>query len=72
MEMREDGMVQYRIYTDMIEQQDISEYRLLMFMAKGMAAIHDFREGMCRVAIGEAEPDEAFDEAIEETLRHSA
>lgn len=72
MEIREDGIAQFRIYTDIMEQQDISEYRLLQLMAKGMATIHDFREGMFRVALGESEPDEAFAKAIEETIKKSA
>ena len=72
MEMKNDGNVQFRIYTDISEQQDISEYRLLYLMAKGMAAVHDFSDGIRRVALGEEEPDMAFEKVIEDVVKKSA
>ena len=60
MEMDDDGGVSYRISTDISEEQDISEYRLLRMMRKGMDAQETFHRQLRRVADGTVSGEEAY------------
>lgn len=67
LEMDGQGVVQFRIYTDISEEQDISSVRLFLMMKKASSAEGVFANNMCQVSDGVMEAKEAF-ESAKETL----
>ena len=65
LEMDGQGVVQFRIYTDISEEQDISSVRLFLLMKKASDVENAFIHHMYQVSDGVMEAKEAFDSAVE-------
>ena len=72
MEMDDDGTVTFRISVDMSEEPEMSEYRLLSIMGKGVHAEDTFHGGIKHIVEGNMEPRKAFKDALYAVRKRNA